>query len=220
MRRILVLVAGQLSVGALLFLAAGTLRWGRGWVFLAAWMGQMLAMRLVVAWRAPGLLNVRGTRQAGTKAFDPKLLRTYYLLVYLFPVAAGLDHRYGWLPLPVPTVVVGLACVLSALVLGTWAMLSNPHFEATVRIQRDRGHTVVQDGPYRFVRHPGYLASIVQMSGLPLILGSGAAVLPAALMVAVFVTRTALEDRVLREELEGYADYARRTRHRLLPAVW
>lgn len=154
-RRVLVLGVGQLSVGALLFLAAGTLGWPRGWIFLAAWMGQMLGMRLVVAWKTPELLNVRGSRHAGTKDFDSKLLHLYYLLIYVFPVVAGLDHRYGWLPLPSATVFVGLACVLFA-----------------------------------------------------------------ALMVGVFVTRTALEDRVLAQELEGYAAYARRTRGRLVPTVW
>ena len=104
--------------------------------------------------------------------------------------------------------------------LAHWAMLANPFFEKTVRIQEERGHHVATGGPYRFVRHPGYVAFILMGFALPLGVGSAWALVPAGLNAALIVARTALEDRTLRRELPGYAEYAQRTRYRLLPGVW
>jgi protein-S-isoprenylcysteine O-methyltransferase Ste14 len=100
-------------------------------------------------------------------------------------------------------------------------MLVNPHFEKTVRIQRDRSHKVIDAGPYRIVRHPGY-ACVIPGFVLcpPLVLGSWWSFVPALAAVIVLVIRTALEDRTLRNELPGYKEYAQRVRYRLLPGVW
>jgi protein-S-isoprenylcysteine O-methyltransferase Ste14 len=101
-----------------------------------------------------------------------------------------------------------------------WALSSNAFFVATVRIQADRGQTVVSGGPYRYVRHPGYLGSILLHLGVPFLLGSLWALIPGFVAVLVMVVRTALEDRTLRAELSGYEEYAERVRYRLLPGVW
>ena len=102
----------------------------------------------------------------------------------------------------------------------TWSMAANAFFSQTVRIQKDRGHTVATGGPYRYVRHPGYAASILFQIATPLILGSVWAFIPCGLTVLLSVVRTALEDRTLLEELPGYAEYAQQTRYRLLPGIW
>jgi protein-S-isoprenylcysteine O-methyltransferase Ste14 len=102
----------------------------------------------------------------------------------------------------------------------TWAESVNKFFEPTVRIQTDRGHTVIDSGPYALVRHPGYLAAGLLVLGLPLSLGSYWALVPAALSNVLLVVRTALEDRTLREELPGYKEYTQRVRYRLVPGVW
>ena len=99
-------------------------------------------------------------------------------------------------------------------------MGENPFFEKTVRIQSDRGHRVVDIGPYRLVRHPGYLGFFGWILSTPLLLGSWWAFVPALLSIAGIVVRTALEDRTLKAELPGYADYAKRTRYRLVPGIW
>ena len=99
-------------------------------------------------------------------------------------------------------------------------MRSNRFFSSVVRIQKDRGHTVVDGGPYRFVRHPGYAGTSVFTLVTPLILRSYWALVPAAATASVLVLRTIMEDLTLRNELDGYADYARRVRYRLLPAIW
>ena len=102
----------------------------------------------------------------------------------------------------------------------TWALWVNRFFSSVVRIQTDRGHKVVRNGPYRFVRHPGYAAGIVSLISLPLVLGSMWGLIPAGLMVLLLIIRTHLEDTTLQKELAGYVDYTKRVRYRLLPWIW
>jgi protein-S-isoprenylcysteine O-methyltransferase Ste14 len=113
-----------------------------------------------------------------------------------------------------------VVAVLAYDVIIVWAMTANAFFAQTVRIQEERGHTVATGGPYRIVRHPGYVASILSQIATPLILGSVWAFIPAGLAALLFVVRTALEDKTLLEELDGYKEYAGRVRYRLLPGVW
>lgn len=102
----------------------------------------------------------------------------------------------------------------------TWAMAVNNYFSLVVRIQKDRGHTVVTGGPYRTVRHPGYVRVILFQLGTPFLLGTLWALILAGLAALLLVIRTALEDKTLLNELEGYREYAQQTRRRLLPGVW
>jgi protein-S-isoprenylcysteine O-methyltransferase Ste14 len=110
--------------------------------------------------------------------------------------------------------------VAAATALPAWALTVNRFFSSDARIQRDRGHQVVTDGPYRFVRHPGYAGSMLLALAMPLALGSWWSYLPALAAAALMLRRLLIEDRMLRAELEGYADYAARVRWRLLPGVW
>ncbi len=101
-----------------------------------------------------------------------------------------------------------------------WAMASNPFFATTVRIQEERGHAVVNQGPYQFVRHPGYFGSVIYTLTSPLVLNSFWAFIPATLTVILLIIRTGLEDRTLQGELPGYSAYATTTRYRLFPGIW
>jgi protein-S-isoprenylcysteine O-methyltransferase Ste14 len=206
--------------GALLFAAAGTWVWPRAWAYLIA-VAVLECMTLaVLAWRAPRMLNQRGSIGAGVKPFDRVFVALWLLLSLGTPVVAGLDMRAGTATLPWVWFEVGLVALVPAAFFGLWAMATNEHFEQFVRIQTERGHRVVSTGPYRFVRHPGYLGAIVGALATPLMLGSPWTFVPAGLAAALFVVRTALEDRTLRAELDGYAAYAQRTRFRLVPGVW
>jgi protein-S-isoprenylcysteine O-methyltransferase Ste14 len=100
------------------------------------------------------------------------------------------------------------------------ALFSNPFFSGVVRIQTERGHQVISHGPYRLLRHPGYAGNLLYYLAVPLFLDTLWAYLPALLLVLVTVIRTALEDRTLQAELDGYAAYAGRVRYRLLPGIW
>jgi protein-S-isoprenylcysteine O-methyltransferase Ste14 len=141
-----------------------------------------------------------------------------FLAIY---VTAGFDAvRFEWSTMPLWLWPLGLALWLAGYALFTWSMGVNPFFEKTVRIQTERGHRVIDTGPYRFVRHPGYLGFFGWGLSTPLLLGSWWAFLPALLSMVSLVIRTALEDRTLREELAGYREYASKVRYRLIPGIW
>jgi protein-S-isoprenylcysteine O-methyltransferase Ste14 len=116
--------------------------------------------------------------------------------------------------------VAGAIGYAAGLALFSWAMIVNAFFSTAARIQDDRGQTVCQSGPYRFLRHPGYTGILLQSIGTPILLGSLWALIPGIATIGFMVARTVLEDRMLREELAGYAEYAGRVRFRLVPDVW
>ena len=219
-RRSVQVLGSVLIIGGLLFLSAGRLDWLWAWLFLAGWLVLLLASAVVMA-RSPDLINERGRRADNIKGWDKVLMAVYSLVLFTTPVVAGLDAvRFGWSAMPLAWHVVGLVCFIPAAVMPLWAMSANAYLSTMVRIQDDRGHQVVTTGPYRYVRHPMYVGTFFFALCIPLVLGSWWALIPGGLIVVIFVIRTALEDRTLREELPGYAEYAQRVRHRLLPGVW
>jgi protein-S-isoprenylcysteine O-methyltransferase Ste14 len=215
---------GPFLEGVALFASAGTMALPRAWLFLAVSFVGMFGQITLVAIRNPELVNHRGQwkEKKDAKRWDKPLVISYGLLAfYAVPIVIGLDvGRYGWSNLGVCSTVVGTALFAFGSVVITWAMLVNTHFETIVRIQTDRNHQVTTSGPYTFVRHPGYAgASLWGISG-PLIVGSLVALIPAALAVTVLIVRTSLEDKTLHRELPGYAAYATKVPHRLLPGLW
>ena len=157
----------------------------------------------------------------GAKTWDRAILSIFRLTTLVRYILAGLDQRYGWtggFPLAVQIAAL-MVCVLSYALLA-WAMVSNPFFSQIVRIQSDRGHAVVADGPYRYVRHPAYVGMIVFEPAMSTLLASWWALIASGLCVILLILRTALEDRTLQAELTGYVDYARQVRYRLLPGIW
>lgn len=210
-----------LLFACLLFASAGTLEWRRGWWYLLAGLLLETFNLSLLAWRAPQTLNQRGAFGSGVKRFDRAFAVLWLALALVTPVVAGLDAvRFGGSTLPWSFFYGGVAVLVLASLFADWAMLENEHFEQFVRIQEERGHRVVSTGPYRFVRHPGYLGAILGALATPLMLGSAWTFIPAALVALLFAIRTHLEDQTLRHELEGYERYARRTRFRLVPWVW
>jgi protein-S-isoprenylcysteine O-methyltransferase Ste14 len=204
--------------GVCLFASAGRLDWLNGWVLLALSFATGVAF---MACRSADLTEERSHVKPG-KSWDKAIVG---FTVLLGPMAmwitAGLDNRFHWTSgMPSWAFAAGVLLAVLGAALTAWAMRSNEFFSSVVRIQKDRGHTVATGGPYRFVRHPGYTGMIAFLLATPLILNSYWAFVPAAVTVAVNVLRTALEDRTLHCELDGYADYAREVRYKLLPAVW
>lgn len=208
---------------ALYFAASG--RWGdrRAWIYFAAGAFYYLfAVSFVVA-RHPRfieIVNARGGHGKGTKGWDKTIGVLLALMYVVLPITAGLDVRFRWAALSRAWLAPGILLFVLSGMLGHWAMLANPFFEKTVRIQEERGHQVATGGPYRFVRHPGYVAFIVMAFALPLGVGSAWGLAAAAVNAALIVVRTALEDRTLQRELPGYPQYAQQTRYRLLPGLW
>lgn len=207
-----------------IFVAAGDARWGAAWLYVGTVWIITVGTHLLLLRFAPTLVAERASsvRRDDVASWDRLILPTIALFGPLASwILAGLSLRFGWLG-GIPQVVRGAAFVLfvasSALV--TWSMLANPFFSSVVRIQRDRGQAVISRGPYRFVRHPGYLGIILANLATPVLLDAPWTFIPIGVVVALVLLRTALEDRTLRAELPGYADYARETRARVFPGLW
>jgi protein-S-isoprenylcysteine O-methyltransferase Ste14 len=135
---------------------------------------------------------------------------------------AGLDvGRYNWTSgLPPWLKWTSFIFVLAAYVLPYWSVLCNPFATGALRIQEERGHYVVEKGPYRYVRHPFYLGTVFYGISFPLFLESLWALIPGFIIIILFIIRTELEDRFLQENLPGYREYSERVRARLIPRIW
>lgn len=207
-----------------LFGAAGRWDWMPGWLYLVVvTLGS--AVNDFLLWRKnPELMKIRGTLGfgEGTKDWDKLFLYLFVAGSVLIMITGALDNgRYQWSYMPPSCWFFGVVLYAVGQSLITWSMLVNPFFEKSVRIQKDRGHKVIDKGPYRYVRHPGYTGTIIGlMVGSPFLLGSWWAFIPALITGAGFVVRTQLEDKLLKEELDGYAEYSMRVRYKLVPFVW
>jgi protein-S-isoprenylcysteine O-methyltransferase Ste14 len=221
LKRMFQVFGNLLVVAVLLFAASGRLGWVWAWVYVGVGAAILVVNALVILPTTPELAAERSRVAENTKGWD----RVAVVLIFVSGagifLVAGLDERFGWSPdLAMVIHVAALVVTILAQALFIWAMASNRFFAKTVRIQEERAHTVASGGPYRFVRHPGYAANIVTMFAVSLLLGSLWALIPAALSALAFIVRTALEDRTLLNELEGYREYAQQTHSRLLPGVW
>jgi len=179
--------------------------------------------RALAARKTPDILKERAryTRHANTQPWDKWLSPLVSFGVVFIFLAAGMDALYHWSAgFSLGWELFGLALIVLGYLLGSYALVENAYFSGTVRIQEERGHKVVSSGPYKWVRHPGYAGSVLGSLGMPLLLDSAWAYLPALVLIAFFVLRTSLEDRFLQENLPGYREYAQKVRYRLLPGVW
>jgi protein-S-isoprenylcysteine O-methyltransferase Ste14 len=210
-------VAFVALLGAVLFGCAG--RWDLPWFW--AYLGVWVAAALVgQALMDPTLLRERFRPGPGGRDY---LTVVVVILAWVGQhVVAGLDvGRFHWSD-TVPPVVQGVAllAMAAAWAVWVWAMAVNRFFSSVIRIQADRGHHLITSGPYRYVRHPAYAVTPFLFVGGGLALGSWLAGLLGLLLVVQTLWRTAREDRVLREQLDGYAAYAEAVRYRLFPGVW
>jgi protein-S-isoprenylcysteine O-methyltransferase Ste14 len=219
-RRVTQILVTLLLQAVLLYVAAGRPAWPWGWVYLGTYL-VIIGINGAFMRRRPEQMAERG--QAGFQQAWDRWIGLAWALLYFFilPLVAGLDQRYRWSPdLSLGLHLAGLAAFAAGLALFSWAMIANAYFSTVVRLQSERGHTVCDRGPYRAVRHPGYLGAVLQQLGAPLLLGSPWALVPGIMAAVLMVLRTTLEDRMLRAELPGYPEYAGRVRYRLLPGVW
>src|SRR5262245_22794439 len=198
----------------------GGFGWTTGWVFLLVFIFQMTVATLYLWSTNPEIFVARSKIHAETKRWD-KLVLVFVLFSFfaIFPTA-GLDHRYGWSFVPLWLVVAGYLQFTLVMIGTVWADRVNKFAEPGVRIQADRGHTVIDSGPYAIVRHPIYVAGFLIVVGLPLALGALWALIPVALAIPILIVRTNFEDRMLQAELSGYKEYASRVRYKLVPGVW
>ncbi len=214
-------IMGVVIVALTLFIPAGRIDWFWGWAMVALYGVWVAVNAIVLIPRNPELLAERAARAKEGKSWDLAILSVVGLLTLAKHIIAGLDLRYGWTTQILPSVQF-ILFVVSALCysLMSWAMYTNAFFSLAVRYQEDRGHKVVSSGPYRFVRHPAYVGTVLFELASPIMLGSFWAFIPGMLSAALFILRTSLEDRTLLDELSGYREYAVAVRYRLLPGLW
>ena len=191
--------------------------WGR---LIALYVIFGLAHVLYIGVVNPDVLRHRAWPGKGTELWDWVWLAAFTPTLIAILIVAGLDINNEWALLSPWTSNLGVVLFVLGGGLFLRSMAENPFFEKTVRIQSERGHRVIDSGPYRLVRHPGYVGLVIWILSLPMVLTSAWAFIPTAIAIVSVVIRTALEDRTLHEKLPGYRDYAARVRSRLLPGVW
>jgi protein-S-isoprenylcysteine O-methyltransferase Ste14 len=221
-RRLFLSVGGTLLFFVLcLLLPAGTWMWTRGWLFFVVIVVSLIVGILYLRRVNPDAIVARIKHRKATKRWDRVVLAILRPTVLAILIVAALDDgRYHWSHMPWWGCVLGYALVIAGIVGLIWAQSVSKFFEPTVRIQTERGHTVIDTGPYALVRHPGYISACLFLVGIALSLGSLWALIPVALSCLLLVVRTIWEDRTLRDELPGYEEYAHRVRFRLVPGLW
>ena len=196
--------------------------WTKGWLLILVVVAASIGITAYLRRVNPDVIAARVNRHDGTKRWDLLLGLVLILPTMLvMPIVAALDDgRYHWSHLPWWGCMIGYVLLIIGMLGVTWAESVNKFFEPSVRIQTDRGHQVIDGGPYAVVRHPGYVSGFFVFLGMPLALGSLWALIPAVLLCMLLVVRTIWEDQTLRQELVGYEAYAQRVRYRLIPGVW
>ena len=222
--RIVVMLLLVLVVIHLLpILISGRWNWWEAWVMLAVFVLSFILSRALAVRKSPDILKERANynQHENTQPWDKWLSPLVAFGSVFILLVAGLDALYHWSAgFPLAVEIAGLVLIAGGYILGSYAFIENAYFSGTVRIQDERGHRVVSSGPYGWMRHPGYLGSLVASLGMPLLLDSIWAFIPVVIFGAFFIIRTRLEDRFLQENLPGYREYAQKVRYRLLPGIW
>jgi protein-S-isoprenylcysteine O-methyltransferase Ste14 len=208
---------GLVLVGALLFLPAGSLDYGYGWLLLCVLFGPMLVAGFVMLFRSPDFLAKRLDAKEKQATQKGVLALSGLMFIGGF-IVAGLDYRFGWSDMP--TAVVVTAVVLFLLAYGLYAevMRENAYLSRTIQVQE--GQKVVDTGLYGLVRHPMYMATLLLFLMIPLILGSWYALILFMAYPAIIIIRLKDEEALLAKELPGYAQYMQKVKYRLIPFVW
>ncbi len=210
-----------LLMAAALFISVWRWDWWNAWVYLGLYLTYLGYNMVVLLGRHKELVEERSQIGEGAKNWDKVIGLITGVGGFTILAIAGLDERFSWAgTIPIQVQIAAFVVLGLSYPLFTWAMVSNRFFSTVVRIQKDRGHTVQTGGPYRYVRHPGYASLLVSYLTMPFALGSLWACIPMALLVANLFLRTTLEDRTLKNELDGYQEYAGRVRYRLIPGIW
>jgi len=224
MEKVKLLIKGFVSnlvFSAILFICAGRINYTQGWIFLSANILSTL-MNYFTIYKNSELINERSKPGEGIKSWDKLLLGLSALFYVIIIVLAGLDSgryhqalNFSWI-----ISISGVILLVIGQILFLTARSQNKFFSSVVRIQKDRGHIVCDTGLYKIVRHPGYLGMIISMMGLPLITTSVWSTIPTLIAIILLLIRTSLEDETLIIELDGYVEYTRKTRNKLIPFVW
>jgi protein-S-isoprenylcysteine O-methyltransferase Ste14 len=212
---------GLVVMGVALFWSAGRVDWWAAWAAIAVMAAWIIATAVVIIRINPDLLAERLGPRKDAKRWDITIMSLVGLIQLARYIVAGLDQRYEWTGgMPLAALTAAFVVCVGGYALVVWATSANSYFSQIVRIQSERGQTVMTGGPYHFVRHPAYIGAILYELAVSILLASWWALVVSLLNVFLLVLRTALEDQTLQTELAGYSDYASQVRYRLVPGIW
>ena len=197
--------------------------WWEAWVYAGINIIGFAISRMLAARRNPDILAERAKflQHEDAKPFDKILSPLVGLGGGLIPITAGFDELFGWSgEFNLTVKMISLALILAGYMLGSYALIANRYFSGMVRIQTDRDHHVITGGPYRWIRHPGYSGALLSYILTPFLLDSWWIFVPVVFLIVTLFIRTYLEDKTLQNELDGYAEYAKSVKYRLIPCVW
>ena len=217
-RRMIQILLNLLLQGFILFFTAWSLKWIWAWIFMSIGVIILIINILVIP---KEVIEERGKKKENVKKWD-KILTTINIIpltgIYIL---SGLDYRLHWTnDLSVGIHIIGLTIGFLGSMLFTWSMVSNKFFSTMVRIQDDREHYVATEGPYKYIRHPGYVGYIIMTLSTPISLGSLYSLTMSVLVSIIIVIRTILEDKMLNAELKGYEQYSKQVKYKLIPFLW
>ncbi len=208
---------------ALLFVSAGTLLWPAGWAFIAIFFSFAVAIVLWLARKEPELLAERmsSPMQSGQPLWDKVFVVAVMVLFVAWLILMPMDAvRFGWSDVPDWLQILGALGVLLSFYIMFLTFRENAYLALVVKVQEERGQSVVSTGPYRYIRHPMYASTFLFFPGSALLLGSWWGLMFCTVLLGLLVWRIPLEERMLENGLTGYDEYARRVRYRLIPRVW
>ncbi len=200
-----------------LFLPAGSLRYWQGWTFLAIWFVPTIAAFAYFYKHDPALIE-RRVRRKETVSQQKIIMKCVFVVGAAIYILPGFDHRFGWSHPPLWLTILAQILVLGGYLIIFWVMKANSFAASTIQVEP--GQRVISGGPYRIIRHPMYLGASVMLLSTPLALGSYFALPAAVLLIPLIILRLLNEERVLRQELPGYAEYCIHTPFRLVPHCW
>jgi protein-S-isoprenylcysteine O-methyltransferase Ste14 len=213
-------VFGIMFFVVLLFWPAGTLNYWQAWVFIAVFIITTIVPSIYLAVKNPAALarRMRVGPIAETRTIQKVVITATMLAVVAVLVVSALDHRFGWSHVPIPVVVLGNVLVGVGLAFAQLVVIQNGYAAATITVESEQ--KVVSTGVYGRVRHPMYVGALIMMVGTPLALDSYWGLLATILAVPILALRIEDEEKMLRQELDGYDEYMQKVHYRLVPGVW
>ncbi len=220
---VVVIVGSILDLALTLFLPGGTFRWIAGWLFLILFFGFVIIVSVWLLKHDPAFLQERltGLRRPDQTAGDKAIMSSIFIFFIVWLVLMPLDVvRFQWSHMPVWIQAVGTIILILSFYLFFLVIRENPYLSPAIRVQKERGQTVVSTGPYHYIRHPYYSASILFFLGITLLLGSWYGLFPVLVLAGLIVIRALLEEKSLQRELKGYDIYMTQVKYRFIPYVW
>ena len=217
LQAIIKFLAGVVMVGALIFLPAWSFEYVEGWIFMGILFIPMFVAGIVMMFKSPDLLKSRLSAKETEK--EQKLVIGLSLLMFIGAfVVAGLNFRFKWLEMPFWSVILAACIFIAAYIFYAEVLRENAYLSRTIEVQE--GQKVVDTGLYGVVRHPMYMVTLVLFLSMPFVLGSLFSFFIMLVYIPIIVVRIINEEKFLEKELNGYTEYKKKVKYRLIPFIW